>query len=139
MFDLNDYTFNKGLQWYEASFTIDGVQVNVTVSAEDEKDPSQLEARIKKSIDWITNNKNELLDFCAEELLEDKNSEEWLKKGEKQLSRSEFKAKLTLEAIHINADGSITIDYKDNKMFWGHTVVVAVTDDFALDYATIEG
>ncbi|WP_044500045.1 DUF2262 domain-containing protein [Nostoc sp. PCC 7107] len=139
MFNLIDYTFNKGLQWYEASFMLDGVKINITVSAEGEKKNSILESRIKKSIDWITKNKEEILDFCSQELLEDKNSEEWLKEGESELTPSEFKRNLTMKAIHINEDGSVTIDYGDNKMFWGHTVVVAVTDDFSLDYATIEG
>jgi hypothetical protein len=139
MFDLKDYTFNKGLQRYEATFTFDDTKVKVTVSAEEEKDLGNLEKRIKSIIDWIDQNKDKLLDFCTDELLEDKNSDEWLKSGEKELSRSDFKGKLALEAIHINEDGSTTIEYKDGKMFWGHTVVVGVTDNFSLDYATIEG
>jgi hypothetical protein len=138
MFDIEQYEFNKGFQGYESTFALDNIDVKVTVSAEKEKDKKNLGEGLKKSIGWIFGNTEELLDFCADQLLGIKNGD-WLREKENKMDRKDFKRKLKLKEIDINADGSLTLRYMDGKMFHGHDVVVEVKSDFSLDYATIEG
>jgi hypothetical protein len=41
-----------------------------------------------------------------------------------QLSEMEFEAKLSLNAVNVTGDRMIDFFYDDEKMFWGHSVVV---------------
>jgi hypothetical protein len=41
-----------------------------------------------------------------------------------QLSEAEFEAKLSLNAINVTGDRVIDFFYDDEKMFWGHSIVV---------------
>ncbi len=41
-----------------------------------------------------------------------------------QLSEAEFGAKLSLHAVNVTGDRMIDFFYDDERMFWGHSVVV---------------
>jgi hypothetical protein len=41
-----------------------------------------------------------------------------------QLSEAEFEAKLSLNAVNVTGDRMIDFFYDDERMFWGHSVVV---------------
>jgi hypothetical protein len=41
-----------------------------------------------------------------------------------QLSEAEFEAKLALNAVNVIGDRMIDFFYDDDRMFWGHSVVV---------------
>jgi hypothetical protein len=41
-----------------------------------------------------------------------------------QLSETEFGAKLSLRAVNVTGDGMLDFFYDDERMFWGHSVVV---------------
>jgi hypothetical protein len=139
MFDLRDYVFHKGFQRHEASVALDGAALRITVSAEQEKDPARLQERLRACVGWIIGHRTEIHDYCTDRLLEDKNSPEWRRSGEPELSRDEFKQRLALKAIHIESDGRCSIEFDDQRMFRGHVVVVGLTSSLALHYATLEG
>lgn len=58
-----------------------------------------------------------------------------------QLSEAEFENKLTLKAINVTGDRMIHFFYDDEKMFWGHSVVVCSLNgvDFGEAYAELFG
>jgi hypothetical protein len=58
-----------------------------------------------------------------------------------QLSEEEFKAKLSLDAVNITGDQMIDFFYDDERMFWGHAVVVnsLTGTDFSRAHADIFG
>ena len=41
-----------------------------------------------------------------------------------QLSEAEFEAKLSLNAVNVTGDQMIDFFYDDERMFWGHSIVV---------------
>jgi hypothetical protein len=41
-----------------------------------------------------------------------------------QLSEAEFEAKLSLQAVNVSGDRMLDFFYDDERMFWGHSVVV---------------
>lgn len=57
------------------------------------------------------------------------------------LSEAEFAAKLSLSAVNASGDQMLDFFYKDQGMFWGHTIVVSSLNgtDFSTAYAEIFG
>lgn len=64
-------------------------------------------------------------DYAVDGLLELKN-DTWLEDGETELSADEFKAKMVLEAITVEADGDVTFWHHDGGLFWGHSIQVCI-------------
>jgi hypothetical protein len=58
-----------------------------------------------------------------------------------QLSEEEFEAKLSLNAVNVTGDQMIDFFYDDERMFWGHAVVVNSLNgtDFSEAHAEIFG
>jgi hypothetical protein len=58
-----------------------------------------------------------------------------------QLSEAEFEAKLSLNAVNVTGDRMIHFFYDDERMFWGHSVVVNSLNgtDFSEAHAEIFG
>lgn len=138
MFDLSQYHFNPGFQWYEAVFSIDHSQVKLTVSAESETTVHVLETRLKNGIRWFSDYSGSIISFAAKQLLSIKN-EEWLQEGESPLDEKMFTKALKIARININADGSMSFYYNAGNLFWGHVIVVEVKSDYTFNYANIEG
>jgi hypothetical protein len=58
-----------------------------------------------------------------------------------QLSEAQFEAKLSLNAVNVTGDRLINFFYDDERMFWGHSVVVCSLNgtDFSEAQAEIFG
>lgn len=58
-----------------------------------------------------------------------------------QLSEAEFKAKLSLQAVNITGDQMLDFFYDDERMFWGHGVVVTSMNgiEFSESHADLFG
>lgn len=58
-----------------------------------------------------------------------------------QLSEAEFEAKLSLRAVNVTGAEMLDFYYDDNRMFWGHSVVVTSMSgvDFSEAYAELFG
>jgi hypothetical protein len=58
-----------------------------------------------------------------------------------QLSEAEFAAKLSLNAVNVTGDLMLDFFYDDDRMFWGHSVVVNSMNgtDFSEAHATLFG
>jgi hypothetical protein len=55
-----------------------------------------------------------------------------------QLSEAEFEAKLSLIAVNVTGDRMIDFFYDDERMFWGHSVVVNSLNGIDFDEAHAE-
>src|SRR5262245_13647247 len=40
-----------------------------------------------------------------------------------------YRRSIRRESIGINADGPVSLDYHDGDLFWGHTIVVRMSED----------
>ena len=58
-----------------------------------------------------------------------------------QLSEAAFEAKLSLNAVNVNGDRMIDFFYDDERMFWGHSIVVNSLNgvDFSEAHAELFG
>ncbi len=58
-----------------------------------------------------------------------------------QLSEAEFEAKLSLRAVNVTGDRMLDFFYDDERMFWGHSVVVNSLNgvDFSEAHAELFG
>ncbi len=61
--------------------------------------------------------------YAAQQLLRLKN-DNWLDEDEAPLSADEFMARLRLECISIDQEGSFTFWHNDGDLFWGHSVEI---------------
>ena len=81
---------------------------------------------------WLELNDESARVFCASKLLSLKN-ETWLEGQEEPLTKEEFIERLELESILAFSDGSFSLYFDDNDIFWGHGVVVNVENSVLLD------
>lgn len=79
-----------------------------------------------------------ILDSAAARLLPIKN-ESWLDEGEAELTADEFRDKMELQSVSVNADGSFEFWHGDGDLFWGHAIVVNGDLAGGLRDANIEG
>ena len=55
------------------------------------------------------------------------------------ISRPEFVSRLTIEAIFVDFDGSVSVCYDDGDLFWGHFVHVNLGADLKHEYSEFVG
>ena len=81
--------------------------------------------------------------YAAEKLVEDANDwlQDELEEGEEAdpITEEDFAKRIVISMIDIEADGSITVYYNDDDMFWGHTVVVYTDQNRKMKDADIIG
>ncbi|MDO4155901.1 MAG: DUF2262 domain-containing protein [Oscillospiraceae bacterium] len=81
--------------------------------------------------------------YAAEKLVEGANDwlQDELEEGEEAdpITEEDFAKRIVISMIDIEADGSITVYYNDDDMFWGHTVVVYTDQNREMKDADIIG
>jgi hypothetical protein len=56
-----------------------------------------------------------------------------------EIDAATFKSRMSLESIVIYPSGGAEIYYGDGDLFWGHTILVGLTEDLSFRDATIAG
>ncbi|MBR8835449.1 MAG: DUF2262 domain-containing protein [Stigonema ocellatum SAG 48.90 = DSM 106950] len=138
MIRINDFQYNSESHWYESKLEINGMATEIYVSDQEIKEVEALNNRVNKAINWIQDNFESILKYCAENLLELKN-ESWADSEEEKVTEAEFKERLLLESIKIESDGRLEVTFQDGELFWGHLIVVRTDAEYKLNYADIEG
>ncbi len=57
----------------------------------------------------------------------------------KPLDEDAFIAKMTLESVELQADGSVSLNYEDGDLFWGHTIMGDFDEDGLIEEAYFAG
>lgn len=77
---------------------------------------------LKELVDNIVDNDNKYRAFAAQELTELAN--EWLEDSDEidteKITRELFKKRMEISSITVSPDGSLSLFYNDDDMFWGH-------------------
>lgn len=81
---------------------------------------------------WLELNDESARVFCASKLLRLKN-ETWLEDQEQPFTKEKFIETLELRSIIAFSDGSFSLYFDDNDIFWGHSIVVDVENSVLLD------
>lgn len=130
-------TYDVRFQAFDGEFAKGATSCNMLLnfSAHEEALALALGDRI---ITWLDNHLSEVKSFAANQLLHLKN-ESWLKAEQDPISHSEFVSKIRMEAVTGYSKGHFQVFFFDNDLFFGHTLVVDVSSQLVMEYATLAG
>jgi hypothetical protein len=133
--------YDKELEWYAASAQIEGLSVSVYINL---AEPDDL-LKIAANADKLMKDRfyEQAMEAMIAPMLELKN-DYWLGEdddgnNEEPLSAEAFKERVKLSSICFYEDGSAEIDYLDDDMFYGHTIVIETDKNGVFVAAKIEG
>lgn len=136
---LQEYILNQELGSYEKRVSIFENQVRIAFEEQETAlfDLEEYTLQIENRLAWVKANK-ELLDAELFALypgyLEDE--DDW---EENPISEQEFVNRIQIKAINFFQDLSFQIFYNDGDTFWGHSIVVEVTESCKIDRTTVWG
>jgi hypothetical protein len=121
---FGQFTLNRRVDWYTAETEWNGVVVALNLTLDDSGtiDVAVQAARVlwKNQKQWA----KRIEDYGVQELLPLKN-ESWLDEGEAELTADEFKARMVLESVTVEPDGSFDFWHNDGDLFWGHSIQIS--------------
>ncbi len=129
--DRNTGTFQGEAEWGSATVSI---SLPDTKEEPIEESLKTVESLFSQQADW----KERIEGHAVKTLLVLKN-ESWLDEGEKPVTAERFRARMTLEAIHILPDGDFEFWYDDGNLFRGHAIMVSGNVSGELSDAGIHG
>jgi hypothetical protein len=130
-------TFNRrGKRWEtEAEWLGHEVRLTVSGDGEDLEEALRNAQKLWEAQDsWSTRVK----EYAVTELFELKN-DDWLEEDEEEVTPEQFKARMRLESITMDADGEFEFWYADGDLFWGHSILVSGSLDEGPNDADIPG
>jgi len=133
---LGVLTWDGEAEWWEGEQEITpGHIVSVTVSANDTPLDTALE-RARQTY-WRVQREGLALRRAAADILLALHNEEW-NRGEPTTSDT-FVNRMLLTDIAVYGDGSSEVSYNDGDLFRGHTIIVSVDEEGAVQEAGIQG
>lgn len=135
---FGELTLDRRINWYTVETEWNGATIvlNVHVDHSGDTEAALQVARTlwKNQEQW----KARIEDCAVQELLSLK-SDNWLEEGEAELTADQFKARLELDSITVDHDGSFDFWHNDGDMFWGHAIEVGGSLSEGLTHAHISG
>jgi hypothetical protein len=128
--------WDERVNWYETKMTFpDGLRVSVSIPVEGEPAPTAIR-RARSVFPTIQSREPEYREAATTQLL-DLHNDTWNEGDE--IDAATFKSRMSLESIVIYPSGGAEIYYGDGDLFWGHTILVGLTEDLSFRDATIAG
>lgn len=131
---------DRRIDLFEGSFDFAGHRVGVSIPAI--PDSTKLEERALSIANaaWadLQSLDSRAREFASAQLLALKN-DNWLDEGEEAISGREFQARMSLSALHVGADGQVSLYYEDGDLFFGHSIDVHGTHEGDFTEAKISG
>ncbi len=134
------FTLNRDMNWFEGEIDWLGTQCSVSLFPDEDKNMS-IESglhSLNKIIDNIKEYDSRVRAFAADKLIDGAN--EYAADDDKPLvTQEEFCKRMKISSIVMDNDGSASIYFEDDDMFWGHTIVVYIDEDGEMSEADIAG
>lgn len=96
---------------------------------------------LKRVVDNIVENDIKYREFAAQELIELAN--EWMDASDEidkdKITKEIFMKRMEMSEIMVNSDGSLSLLYNDDDMFWGHVIEIEVDSSGKIISAYIAG
>jgi hypothetical protein len=127
--EFGRFILDRRVNWFETKMPWGSTMVKLCLPMDgcDDAQASLAQARQlwKSQLKW----NQQIIGFAVSRLLGLKN-EAWLDENEDALSAEQFRNKMVLDAIVINADGHFQFWYNDGDLFGGHSIMVegSITD-----------
>ena len=134
---LENLTFNRDKKDFVATLSDLDKEYGLSLLDFDENEVEKATKLASEICSWLESNKQSARVFCASTLLSLKN-ETWLEEGEAPMTNEKFVETIELDGILAFSDGSFSLYFDDNDIFWGHAIVVEVEEGKLLD-ATLAG
>ena len=137
-FQIGEFIFDDTTDCFETSLTSLGKDHPISICDVEKEDFDSATILGFKLKHWLEGNLDNAKDYAASKLLALKN-EHWLEPRQKALSRSDFVAAMDFDGVNGFSDGGFEIYFVDGDLFFGHTIVVDVTETFEFEDARIVG
>jgi uncharacterized protein (TIGR03067 family) len=122
---LGSLEWDDNLNWYRGEVRVANASFDLSLNPGEGTDASGALSRARQIVEDFERYRKMAADYAVDGLLELKN-DTWLEEGEEEISADEFKAKMKLEAITVQADGGVTFWHHDGDLFWGHSIQVCI-------------
>lgn len=114
---------NRALNWWEGKGAWGDDEVGINLVAGDEAGLGEALATAGALWDDQAGWSERIRAYAVEELLPLKN-DSWLEDDEEPLTPAEFRARMRLDSITVDPDGSFTFWHDDGDLFWGHSIQI---------------
>ena len=133
---------DREFSWFEGSINWNGVEANVYLETDEEDGDTaeQAMAVLKSVIENIVDNDNKYREFAAQELTGLAN--EWLSESDEsdveEITQETFAKRMEISEVTVSPDGSLSLIYHDDDMFWGHIIEIVVEPNGEIISANID-
>jgi hypothetical protein len=135
---FNKLNFNDKWQSFETTVTNNNKQYKLSLN---DFGNSQIEDANKLALTicgWMDTNIEKVKQFAASQLIDRKNNV-WLQEDEEPVTETKFAETIELSSIDASSDGSFTVYFKDNDLFWGHIISVDIDQFLKMERADLAG
>ena len=135
--NLDNYT-EAGFELLQIQLPLGRTTVTYRVYKTPTEDRDAVQHRTEPALRWLMQYSSRAAARTADELLPLKN-ENWLREGESEATKVDFLRKLNLFDVKVDLSGHLHLTYAAGDLFWGHEIVVGLTDEQDYEYFTLQG
>ena len=141
--ELGSFALDREFSWFEGSINWNGVEANVYLETDEEDGDTAKQAMkvLKRVVDNILENDARYREYAAEELTELAN--DWMEASDEidteEITKEIFMKRMEMSEIMVSSNGSLSLFYNDDDMFWGHVIEIDVDSSGEIINAHIAG
>ena len=141
--ELGSFVIDREFSWFEGIVNWNGVEVNAYLETDEEDGDTAKQAMkvLKKVLDNIVENDTKYREFAAQELTELAN--EWMDASDEidaeEITKEIFMKRMEMSEITVSSDGSLSLFFNDDDIFWGHAIEIEVKPNGEIISANIAG
>ena len=141
--ELGSFALDREFSWFEGSINWNGVEANVYLETDEEDGDTAKQAMkvLKRVVDNIVENDIRYREYAAEELTELAN--DWMEASDEidteEITKEIFMKRMEMSEIMVSSNGSLSLFYNDDDMFWGHVIEIDVDSSGEIINAHIAG
>lgn len=141
--ELGSFALDREFSWFEGIVNWNGVEAHVYLETDEEDGDTAKQAMkvLKRVVDNIVGNDIKYREFTAEELTELAN--EWMDTSDEidteEITKEIFMKRMEISEIMVSSNGSLSLFYNDDDMFWGHVIEIEVDPSGEIISAHIAG
>ena len=141
--ELGSFALDREFSWFEGIVNWNGVEANVYLETDEEDGDTAKQAMkvLKRVVDNIVENDARYREYAAEELTELAN--DWMEASDEidteEITKEIFMKRMEMSEIMVSSNGSLSLFYNDDDMFWGHVIEIDVDSSGEIINAHIAG
>ncbi len=138
--ELGSFALDRDFSWFEGIVNWNGVEANVYLETDEEDgDTAKQAMKVLKRV--VDNNDTKYREYAAEELTELAN--DWMEASDEidteEITKEIFMQRMEMSEIMVSSNGSLSLFYNDDDMFWGHVIEIKVDSSGKIISAYIAG